>query len=711
MIELKEINISFGKKECIRNGHFIAYPFQITSIIGESGTGKSSLLYLIGMLSSKKYKYYYNNELLELDEKQKFDFRDKHISFVTQNNLLIETISVEKNLEFYFQRSNGFYTVDELLDKINLTDKRKAMPRNLSGGERQRVAIACALAKNSDIILADEITSALDDSNKEIIMRLFREYANLGKTVILVTHENDVIEKSDRIYRLEHLELILEKDNEPNQEIIKEQIIKNKSSLLKNFEILFYSNRKYNWRRILISFIVMIMIFISASIFNHDYKKTNFGSFSTSDLTNVKLLVFSDETGFYHKNRDAFGYGMHQIIYQQPILPSIVEHLNEIEHIDKSYDYYTFEYSSLTENNEYNDMKIKVLRDDQEISKHEITDEDIVGSNSYSFSVLPYYDEDNFESDEGVYINTNIAYYYNIEIGDTLELELNVPYAMIKSKEVISGNQEITPNAYHSVTCLSEQVSYKAEVLGIIESNSSFNNEIYLPCNIMQEMIDEQISRYKNNEIKINYDTYEEYSTIEDLKPYAKAIFVDKEENVLKVQNDINKISDQIFAYNEYQNILDLESMNNQLISDTLKTALFGITVFVLGALIVEFLYLKKYKSIYMMLKLIGYNNQEKNKLFILHGLWQLLIAFCLSMLMYIFASIPLILATIRNQNYYDVLLDFPELYIIYVTYSKFSWQHFIFFACFLVIIISSVHCSIKIFYDKQNLVKWVRGK
>ena len=102
MIELKEINISFGKKECIRNGHFIAYPFQITSIIGESGTGKSSLLYLIGMLSSKKHKYYYNNQLLELDEKQKFDFRDKHISFVTQNNLLIETISVEKFLNFVF---------------------------------------------------------------------------------------------------------------------------------------------------------------------------------------------------------------------------------------------------------------------------------------------------------------------------------------------------------------------------------------------------------------------------------------------------------------------------------------------------------------------------------------------------------------------------------------------------------------------------------
>ena len=60
MIELKNINISFGKKECIKNGHFKAYPYQITSIIGESGTGKSSLLYLIAMLTSKSCKYYYN---------------------------------------------------------------------------------------------------------------------------------------------------------------------------------------------------------------------------------------------------------------------------------------------------------------------------------------------------------------------------------------------------------------------------------------------------------------------------------------------------------------------------------------------------------------------------------------------------------------------------------------------------------------------------
>ena len=101
MIELKNINISFGKKECIKNGHFKAYPYQITSIIGESGTGKSSLLYLIAMLTSKSCKYYYNGKLLEFNEKDKSNFRNKEISFIIQDSILIDTISVEEKIKLY----------------------------------------------------------------------------------------------------------------------------------------------------------------------------------------------------------------------------------------------------------------------------------------------------------------------------------------------------------------------------------------------------------------------------------------------------------------------------------------------------------------------------------------------------------------------------------------------------------------------------------
>lgn len=112
--------------------------------------------------------------------------------------------------------SKSNYTVDDLLKEINLQDKKHAMPNNLSGGERQRVALACAIAKDSKIILGDEITSALDDGNKEIVIRILRKYADQGKIVILVSHEDNVIENSDRVYRIEHLELILEKETSTN---------------------------------------------------------------------------------------------------------------------------------------------------------------------------------------------------------------------------------------------------------------------------------------------------------------------------------------------------------------------------------------------------------------------------------------------------------------------------------------------------------------
>lgn len=73
--------------------------------------------------------------------------------------------------------SKSNYTVDDLLKEINLQDKKHAMPNNLSGGKRQRVALACAIVKDSKIILGDEITSALDDGNKEIVIRILRKYA------------------------------------------------------------------------------------------------------------------------------------------------------------------------------------------------------------------------------------------------------------------------------------------------------------------------------------------------------------------------------------------------------------------------------------------------------------------------------------------------------------------------------------------------------
>lgn len=705
MIELKDINIKFGKKECIRNGNFIAYSNQITGIYGESGTGKSSLLYLIAMLANHDL-YYYKYQLLKHDKKQRSKFRNKHISFISQNSQLIETISVAKNIEFYLQQSNLSISAEKLLKKVNLSDKGKAMPGSLSGGERQRAAIACALAKDSDIIIGDEITSALDKENKQIIIKLLKECANMGKTVIIVSHEKDIIDHCDRIYHLDHLKLTLEKESKVSEEN-KVKNIKVKINNLKVFETLFHSNRKYNFRRLLFSLMIVIIIFISSIIYYQSSSIITHKTYSTKHLMNNKLYLFNNQSGVYTETK--FGYGAHQADYQSPLGQKIIDQVEQISNIETVYDYYQFDYY-MTKNNSFTStMDIKVLRDGKEVERHRqqfgetglIFDDD-----DYPFSIFPYYPEDPMEGN-GIYINTNMAYYYNIEIGDTVELKVNVPYAMAR----FVGQSEInesTQEPYDPVSCLGELADYKAKVAGIIEANSYYS-EIYFPYQLMEEMISKQVNRYHSGEIKVNKGVFEGYATIIDLQPYAKAIFVDKYENILKVQNEINEISDDVYAYNEYQSVLQLDNENQQLISDTIKIMITELAVFITGVIIIEILYLRKYRSVYMNLNLTGY--PKKSSVLMFHSLYQLLMMSVLGMILYLSASIPLIFLSAGKTDLFTWLDNYPEWYQTFVLYGVFTWQKFIFFSITVIVAVLLTNYGMKKYYDRQSIVKWLRGK
>lgn len=232
--------------------------------------------------------------------------------------------------------SKSNYTVDDLLKEINLQDKKHAMPNNLSGGERQRVTLACAIAKDSKIILGDEITSALDDENKQIVTKILRKCTNQGKIVILVSHEDNIIENSDRVYRIEHLELILEKETSTNSNTNSKLDNRKNTIFFRIFKILFYSNRKYNLRRLLISIVVMAFIFLSASIFVTSNEKLNNENYSTNNLSINKLLAVSDESGFFHQTEGQLGYSVHFINYQEPLDTSVINRLNNLEHIKKA---------------------------------------------------------------------------------------------------------------------------------------------------------------------------------------------------------------------------------------------------------------------------------------------------------------------------------------------------------------------------------------
>lgn len=699
MLELKNIHIAFGKKECIKKGHFIANCGEITVIVGESGVGKSSLLYLIGMLSNQSCDYYFNNQLCDFNQKQKEQFRYENISFIMQNSILIDTISVEKNVELYLRDHKKDSL--EYLKKVDLLDQKKAIPKNLSGGQKQRVAIACALAKDTPIILGDEITSSLDDDNKLMIMNILKQEAKKGKMIILVSHDEDIVDQCDRIYRLEHLELSLLKQSQTA--IIYKECNHHSLKPFQTFSILFCSHFKNNVRKIMFSFIIMAMLFFSTSVYINGMHKINISQFSTKDTINTRLLVVNNNDRFYDQNK--LGIAIREVHNYDPLDQDVIKKIDSISNITKTYDYYQFNHYMSNGMGYSNDMTIQVFRNGNEVKRHQPSQEDVLydDDDNYPFTILPFYKEDGFDHEDGVYIDTNMSYYFNIEVGDTLKLEMNVPYAMYKTP--------IT-NKYKN-TCygfIGETVSYETKVRGIVESNST-SCFIYLSHQIMEDMIKKQVELYQNGQFKINQDAWKGYSTIEKLHPYAQVVYVNRLENVLVVENEIDRLSDDIFVYNEYQSIADLQSENQEIIDDTTKMMIVEIIIFILSMIMIACFYLKKYRNTYMMLRLHGYPASYKNRIYLLHYFYQILHIIFMASLVYLAGSLPLIKSNLTGENFYIILSSYPDIYIKFVNYALFSSKHLTVFLALLITSLLIVHLAMKIFYDKQDMITWIRGK
>jgi len=179
------------------------------SIMGSSGSGKSTLLNILGILDEyDSGEYFLNGTLIkDLSQKQAAIYRNQFIGFVFQSfNLLNFKTAVENvALPLYYQKVDRQKRKEialDYLDRVGLKEWAEHLPTQLSGGQQQRVAIARALITNPKMILADEPTGALDSQTSNEVMKIFKEVNRDGITVIIVTHENDIAEKTKRIIRL-----------------------------------------------------------------------------------------------------------------------------------------------------------------------------------------------------------------------------------------------------------------------------------------------------------------------------------------------------------------------------------------------------------------------------------------------------------------------------------------------------------------------------
>lgn len=178
---------------------------EMLAIMGRSGAGKSTLLNILAGLEKATTGGYIflENDMTELNSKQLSNWRKNNVGFILQSHTLIDEKNVFENvaLPLHYARKTKKEIrskVMDLLKYLNLEDKEKKYPRELSGGESQRVAIARALVNNPNIILADEPTGALDEETEKVILNLFKQINEQGKTFILVTHDHTVSSICDR---------------------------------------------------------------------------------------------------------------------------------------------------------------------------------------------------------------------------------------------------------------------------------------------------------------------------------------------------------------------------------------------------------------------------------------------------------------------------------------------------------------------------------
>ena len=210
MIEVKNIHKSFGTLEVLKGVDLTVEKGEIVSIIGKSGAGKTTLLQIIGTLDKPNAgKVLIDGvDVFALNETDLADFRNKHIGFIFQFHQLLPEFTTLENVMMpamiaRMPEKEAEQRAVQLLTELGLAERLTHKPNQLSGGEKQRVAAARAMMMSPDVILADEPSGSLDESNKrelhKLLLQMRKQY---GQTIIIVTHDKELAEISDRVIEM-----------------------------------------------------------------------------------------------------------------------------------------------------------------------------------------------------------------------------------------------------------------------------------------------------------------------------------------------------------------------------------------------------------------------------------------------------------------------------------------------------------------------------
>ena len=221
-----ELEVLHGISLEIHEGEFV-------SIVGASGSGKSTLMNIIGALDHQTSGEYTLDgvPMTEMNSRKLSQIRNRKIGFVFQTFNLIPRSTAQGNVELPMlyagiPKRERSKRAKELLAMVEMSERAKHMPNELSGGQKQRVAIARAMANDPAIILADEPTGALDSNTGRLVMDIFHElHEKQGKTIVLITHNNELAEETERIITIHDGRIVQERDKRTGKQEVQHESV------------------------------------------------------------------------------------------------------------------------------------------------------------------------------------------------------------------------------------------------------------------------------------------------------------------------------------------------------------------------------------------------------------------------------------------------------------------------------------------------------
>lgn len=554
MLIINGLNISYGELSVINEAD-LEFNLGLTSIIGKSGSGKSSILnVLAGQIKSDFVEfYYYTNELHNLSYEEYRNFARTNISYLVQGDNFIKDLTCYDNITL-FAKLGGKVCSDQeielILKKVGLKIDKKTYPDRLSGGEKQRLAVAQALAKDTPIILCDEITASLDEQNKKEIMKLLKTLAiENKKTIILTSHDENVHEQCDCIYKIEDGKVKVIKQNQKYNEKSKcFNNVSNKKLSFKDFMNYVSSKTDRQFTMFLIfSVICAFIIGLCTYITYYRYSYVTLQNDLMEVLTPTEITIVNQTVPNFNKAISSFMYN----VANEPISEESASDMEKINHIENIYPYYL----GISTENIISEGKIETLKIGD--SKFEY-----YADSSY-FNIVPYTPKENFDSVHQIIGRENVksgAYINNMFIFNVLQMSVEeflaldnyritfdcyLPVAYFPEEGTAEFANDPTIIEYTSYSPVYQKETISIEIVGIIdpwytETNSMQN--IYLPIDVMEIARDQVTSTYMLKDGEITWS------------PNAYKVYVDDIANMEDVNNNLQQLDGNIATGSHYSN-------------------------------------------------------------------------------------------------------------------------------------------------------------